>query len=129
MHGRIPEQRLLAAVVAVAVRDSMAAPYRPVDSREYRMRTEAITAFNFLMTDDCEGYLQWLDIDAGHFRQKLLDQMDDRTPKSIPFSPEQRRAFRVNHSMWLKLLSTRGISRVEAEEEDDEDEQPKRKKR
>lgn len=119
-----PEQRLLSAVVAVAIRDAMQPPFKPLNSSQFRMRPDALTAFDFLMTDDCDAYLEWLDINHIQFRKRLFKMMDDMSTNAVPFSPDQRRAFRINRKLWQIMSDENGGGRVldknsRADEQDD----------
>lgn len=96
----IPEQKLLAAVVAVALRDSTQPPFTPANSTHLRMTEDAHSAMDFLLTDDCNGYLEWLDINTEQFRKRLLAMMEDKSARNSPFTPMQRRAFRMNRIIW-----------------------------
>jgi len=98
-----PEQKLLSAVVALAIKDSMLPPYKPSGSKHLRMTEEAHSAFDFLLTDACESYLEWLDVNPVNFRRRLLKMMEDRSNRDTPFAPIQRRAFRLNKLIWQSI--------------------------
>lgn len=94
---RTPEQRLLAAVVAVAVRDCC---MPPVGRHNLRLQPQAASAFDFVFTDLGDPFLELIDINSGHFRRKLEEVMNDTSNTDKPFKSIQRRAFRINHKLW-----------------------------
>lgn len=115
-------EQLLAAVVACALRDLAseggARAYRSKDDkgteahkvlRQAGLSEHAFTAVRFLFDKNSTGveaYLQWLDIDPEHFRAKLLDVIDDSSPKMVAgWMPEQRRAMRVNLANYFRLVN------------------------
>jgi hypothetical protein len=110
-------QKLLASVVANAVRDLAAAGWQ----REYRkprpgspavrnplpMTTHAFTAARFLFDEELaslEAYLDWLDIDANSFRDRLLEAIYNPSPLPVAgWEPEQRRVMRINYETWRRV--------------------------
>lgn len=113
-------EKLLAAVVACALRD-LAAPgfgrsYRSAHNQigkktspllQAGISPHAFTAARFLFDTSSTGvdaYLQWLDIDAGTWRNKLLNVIYSDVPRPIGgFDPEQRRNMRVNLKIYKRL--------------------------
>lgn len=99
-------RRLLSAVVVVALRDACSTPPKrgvggmPISS-------EAFTAMRFFFDTSVSGlneYLAWFDIDAGQYRMRLLETMQNNSALKINgFEPLDRRNFRYNHKMWEKL--------------------------
>ncbi len=110
-------QKLLASVVANAVRDLAAAGWQ----REYRtprpgspamrkplpMTVHAFTAARFLFDEEFTGvdaYLEWLDMDVAEFRRRLLEAIYNPSPLAVGgWEPEQRRVMRINYETWRKL--------------------------
>jgi hypothetical protein len=77
----IPEQRILLAVINTAIFDTCRKPIYtgepnvPLRKREYRLDTEARTAFQFLWGEGLEIYCNWLPLEPSWLRNKLLDFM------------------------------------------------------
>ena len=112
---RSPEQRLLAAVVAVAVRDCC---MPPVGRHNLRLQPQAASAFDFVFTDLGDPFLELIDINSGHFRRKLEEVMNDTSNTDKPFKQIQRRAFRINYKLWRAEYARLG-GRVAGNVEDD----------
>ena len=113
-------QKLLAAVVAVAVNDTCVEPFKTTASDKTRlMRVDTITAFRFLFSNDVSGldaYALWLDFNPDNFRRKLLEIMFNDSPNVIAGKdPHLRRNFRYNYNLWRKL------PRMEITEEEEDD--------
>jgi hypothetical protein len=124
-------QKLLASVVAHAVRDLATAGHQ----REYRtprpgspqvrnplpMSSNAFTAARFLFDTEATGvdaYLEWLDMDVGEFRRRLLETIYDSSPREVGgWEPSQRRAMRMNYEAWRKLRHG-DTSRFEEDEDE-----------
>jgi hypothetical protein len=124
-------QKLLASVVANAVRDLATAGHQ----REYRtprpgspqarnplpMSSNAFTSARFLFDETSTGvdaYLEWLDMDVGEFRRRLLETIYDPSPHSVGgWDYPQRRAMRINYETWRKV---RHGDTTLLEEDDDE---------
>jgi hypothetical protein len=114
---KIPEQALIAAVIALAVRDSVKPPL--TDGKNLRMMWDATTAHDFLWTESLDSYLHWLDIDPFFFRTSLVKIMEDDTANTIgELTSTQRRAFRVNRKLWNEQYQRLG--RRVADPESDE---------
>ena len=112
-----PEQRLLSAVVSLAVKDCCDRPIK-IDNKIW-LSFNAASAFDFIFTESCEGYLEMLDIDPTHFRSKLLKLMANDGPKKIAsFDSMARRTFRQNYALWSDLHERLG-GRVVSDEEKD----------
>lgn len=77
----IPEQRILLAVINTAIFDTcrkpiyIGEPNVPLRKREYRLDTEARTAFQFIWGEGLETYCSWLPLEPSWLRNKLLDFM------------------------------------------------------
>ncbi len=101
VYKSIPEQRLIAAVVATAMRDACIKPFKPFGEKHFKLTFDCLTAHDFLWTDALESYLHYLDIEVSYFRKALIKAMDDDTEKKIgSFNSEDRRAFRFNKRLW-----------------------------
>jgi hypothetical protein len=115
------EQKLLAAVVALAVRDSCLAPIKSSERKCYVMQANAYTAFRFLFDEESSGldaYADWLDFDKVQFRKQLLDLMYRKDQQPINgFDSTHRRSFRSNHLLWIQMRSC-GDDLVEANDEE-----------
>ena len=109
----IPEQRVLLAVVNTAVFDTCRQPIYtgepnvPLKQREYRLDTEARTAFQFIWGEGLEIYCNWLPLEADWLRNKLLVFMYDPKPRKsvskkvvLRIDDTQRRYFRLNHKLF-----------------------------
>lgn len=96
-YDRLPEKRLVAAVVALAVRDAC---LPPIGKKDLILTSEAASAFDFLFTDLCEGYMTLIDMNPQHFRSKLIRAMYDASHRDKPIKAIARRAFRINHKLW-----------------------------
>ena len=113
-----PERRLLAAVVAMALRDACEKPYK--ESKNCTMHTYARSAHEFLWTPALDAYLAFLDIEPDFYREKLTKFMSDQSERvTNGFSSENRRNFRLNKLLWE---DQRGLLPVipDSEEEDTE---------
>ena len=100
-----PEERLFAAVIGLAMRDACMKPIK-VNNRLV-LQSESQSAHKFIWTDSIESYLHWLDIDVGQFRSRITSIMQNTDNVRVGgFSPEERRAFRFNKTLWEDLWST-----------------------
>ena len=112
----IPECRLLAAVVSLAVRDLAHRPY--LEDKKPVMTVEARSACRFLFSDISDGYLEYLDYDPPVFRDQLLRMMNNTShDKLAGFEPMDRRIMRQNYQLWSS-----NYARLDYELPDDEDE-------
>jgi len=101
----LPEERLFAAVIGLALRDSCLKPLR--SHGKELMHEDAYSAHSFLWTDAAEAYLHWLDIDADQFRSRIKQIMKDDSAISIcGFNSEERRFFRFNQRLWERQWLT-----------------------
>ena len=100
----VAEKRLLAAVVAQAIRDACMAPNVGA-KKKLHLRVEAASAMSFLFNTSRSGvdaYALWLDFDADRFREKLLKRCN--TEGHDPqLSDEQKRNFRRNYRLYAEL--------------------------
>ncbi len=100
----IPEARILAAVVSLAVRDLSHQPIK--ENNKPIMTTEARSAAHFLFSDSSDGYLEWLDFDPLAFRDKLFKVMNNTSPDKIAgLNPMDRRFMRQNDQLWRELYA------------------------
>lgn len=111
-----PEERLLAAVVGLAVKDATLPPVK-LEKRGIKLCSEAASALDFLFTPSCEGYLDYLEIDTGSFRKRLLKVMADTSKSDMPFKEIARRNFRINYTIWKEEYARLG-GRVSGDEEE-----------
>jgi hypothetical protein len=116
MQSEIPEVRLLAAVIAVSLRDLTHPPVKVLKGR--RPRLETLSAAQFLFTGTCDGYLAAMDIDPWHFRQKIFRMMSDtQTDKIAGFDQMQRRNMKWNYYFWKENYERLGGTVFDDEEE------------
>lgn len=101
VYKSIPEQRLIAAVIATAMRDACIKPFKPFGEKHLKLTFDCLTAHDFLWTEALESYLHYMDIEVSYFRNALIKTMSDDTERKIgSFNPEDRRAFRFNKRLW-----------------------------
>ena len=127
-----PERSLLASVVLLAVNDACSVPPKPDKDNHknkktpagFRISRDAFTAMRFFFDTRVSGvdaYAEWLDFDLDSFRNRLRTIMSNNGPTHIHgFDPMQRRNFRYNYGMWLKV---REMDSTEDEPEESDDEQ------
>lgn len=110
----IPEQRILLAAINVAIFDTCKQPILAGDlitkskkHKDYKLHTDARTAFQFLFSDGLANFCNWLPLDPDWLRKKLLDYMFDDRPKKptakdvvIRVDDMQRRNFRINYKLY-----------------------------
>jgi hypothetical protein len=107
-----PEERLLSAVIALAIDDSCLPPIKIATRGGKKivvMSHLAYTAYRFLFYD-ADGYYAALDMDPIEFKKRLMSQMTDLTTNS-PFDNVRRttdvigkrkRMFKLNHSLYVR---------------------------
>lgn len=119
----IAEKRLLAAVVAHAVRDACLSPVIK-DKKAVRPRADTLSALNFLFDTSRSGvdaYAVWLDFDVDQFRQKLINVCQkDLVSSELHLTDDQRRNFRVNYKLYCAMPRhvAHALSEAGAEEEE-----------
>jgi hypothetical protein len=110
----IPEQRVLMAAINLAIFDSCKQPIIAGDlltkskkHKDYKLHTDARTAFQFIFGEGLENFCNWLPLDSGWLRKKLLDYMFDDGPKKptakdvvVRVDDQQRRMFRINYKLY-----------------------------
>lgn len=95
---RSPEERLLLAVINLAVLDAMEKPLGKWPNQ--KLTENARTAMRFLYGNGFESYCALLGYDAQYMRRQLETyQMDGRMDKGR-ITTEHRRAFRANLRLW-----------------------------
>lgn len=119
--------RLMSSVIITAIRDGCATP--PKRSRlkgeedGFPMSIDSFTAMRFLFDKNVAGlaeYLAWFDIDPGQYRMRLLETMSNNSALRVNgFEPLDRRNFRYNYGMWLRLKDRDDVGKLETENEDD----------
>ena len=98
MDQHVAHKRLLAAVVALAVKDACKG------SKSKRLLTDTQSAFNFLFKYS-DLYLSLLDIDPQHFRKRLVAYANSkRTGVVTPYNLTdfERRCFAMNYRRWAQ---------------------------
>lgn len=102
----LAEKRILAAVVAQAVKDACVAPILR-GKVAVRPMPDALTALGFLFDQTIAGldaYAAWLDFDPDRFRQKVLDAcFASKVSSDLHLSDDQRRNFRVNYKLFQEM--------------------------
>ena len=111
------EVKLISAVVGLAIRDATLPPHKGKRRGNLWLDSNAASAFDFLFTPACEGYLDMLDVDVGSFRVRLLKLMGDLSKNDKPFKDMQRRNFRINYKLWSDLYARLG-GRVSSDEKE-----------
>jgi hypothetical protein len=118
-----PEEQLLSAVVVLAIEDACLSPIKK-SSKKYVMNQYAYSAHRFLF-EHSDAYLELINIDPKSFRERLVEQMNDRT-HNRPFditdrlnlvAERKKRMFRVNQ----KLYTEKSITEMPTEEDEDDD--------
>jgi hypothetical protein len=87
-------RKLLWAVIELAVDDACRVPNRVTP------QDDAVSALRFLLSEDIDGYLMWLDVNAGEFKRRLLEAM--YSDKQNKFDESSKRAFRFNHKWYVR---------------------------
>jgi hypothetical protein len=102
-------RKLLASVVALAVKDACLPPIK-VRSKENKMLRKvpseaACSALHFLMGKSVLGYLEMLDMDSDRWRKELMSQMNTSNTEANPFNSQitafEKRCFGWNY-WWVK---------------------------
>lgn len=112
-------EKLLAAVVATAIRDLSIAPVKTTGKPDPNKRghpseimrlnginQHAFSAARFLFGKNggLSAYLHWLDMNPKSFRQHLLDVMWNDSPVVVGgFDSQARRAMKANYLRWMDL--------------------------
>jgi len=110
----IPEQRILLAAINTAIFDTCKQPIlagelltKSNKHKDYKLHTDARTAFQFIFSDGLANFCNWLPLDPDWLRKKLLDYMFYDGPKKptakdvvIRVDDMQRRHFRINYKLY-----------------------------
>jgi hypothetical protein len=91
-------QQLINAVIARALLDSFRAP-----QADGKMDSHAKTAFDFLLGDTVDVWLELIDIDPGAYKKRLVDSVYS---DKASFEDFQKRTFRINHQKWHQLKNS-----------------------
>jgi hypothetical protein len=95
----IPEQRVIFAVVIMAVMDACVRPLS-----KSLPDPLAMDAHDFIWGGRLELFLHYTDLEPEWFRRALTESMESRSAVfERHFSPEQRRAFRANRRLHARL--------------------------
>lgn len=119
LSGR-PEEKLLSAVIALAVEDVCLPPIQITaieNVRDYEKKKKVVvlsglaeSAYNFLFCNGVDGYCAALDMDPGEFRIRLKMQLLD-TKTNRPFdlsnkpnelTSRRKRMFRLNNDLFSR---------------------------
>lgn len=126
----VGEKQLLAAVVALAVKDMCLPPIVKKQGQRRVLqgpRSDAATAYGFLFDKTRSGldvYSEWLDFDADHFRQKLVHAaFSDRVHKELKLDDKQRRNFRQNYKLLQSMTEAARLSMEQENENQSHDQQ------
>ena len=96
-------QKLLAAVVAQAVRDATLSPLlckKGANKDQLIYRNEALTGLDFLLHHG--GWcFRFLDMDQDQFGTRLVNKMFDESD-TAEFNLEQKVAFRLNYQEYMR---------------------------
>jgi hypothetical protein len=107
-----PEEKLLSAVIALAIDDACLPPIEIVGKGKKKiivMSHNAYTAYKFLFVDG-DGYYAALNMDPIEFKKRLMSQMTD-LETNRPFDNVRRttdvigrrkRLFKLNHSLYVR---------------------------
>ena len=103
----IEEKRLMAAVVAQAIKDACIAPMTKTvkNKKVLRIRWDAATAMYFLFSTEESGvdaYALWLDFDVKMFREKLLKKCSSYSHDPY-LNDDQKRNFMRNYRLFQGL--------------------------
>jgi len=120
-----PEEKLLSAIVALAIEDVCLAPVKSENRKNLTLSYHAYTAYRFLF-EHGDLYLELLNIDPPTFRKRLLRQLlDSRTNRPFDTTDKEnftisrrKRFFRANHKLYHRV-ETQEIFK-ELEETDDD---------
>lgn len=112
-------QKLLSAVVALAVHDCQ---LKPISRGRVRADKEpsdiSLSALRFLFTSDSDGYLTALDIDPKQFKKRLVDNMFDLKKDTGNSCDESRRSFRYNYQYFCRYYSNINFDLIDLEKQD-----------
>ena len=136
-----PEEKLLSAVIALAIDDVCKPPIKIVVEGKKKgkkvivMSHLAYTAYRFLFVDG-DGYYAALEMDPVEFKKRLMSQLVDLTTnkpfdttrRTIDIIGKRKRMFKKNHHLYTRgrirgnfKEDTTNINYKKEEDEDDDD--------
>lgn len=99
-------QKLLSAVVALAIQDSQLEPISRGRMNGQKEPTDfALSALRFLFTSDSDGYLVALDMNPGQFRKRLVNTMYQEKKNIGENLYKNKRAFKFNYQFFYKYYT------------------------
>lgn len=112
-------QKLLSAVLALAIRDSQRRPIRPLSKKKEEPSPLTLSALNFLFTDNSDVYLMFLDIDPEQFRKRLIKYMYDIKPKDKEEDKIKKANFQFNYAWYYEMQQKLSVSDMYREDSAD----------
>jgi hypothetical protein len=105
-------RQLMIGVVHLAVMDACLPPY--TNQKGLTIRAETKSAFAFLFGHG-EVWLEYLDMDAQQFRDKLLKTMygNEYTLPIKDLTDLKKRCFKINHKLWNQLTAYQRVMGAE----------------
>ena len=108
---KMPEERLLGAVVSLAIHDVCLPPIKLTlenKNKVFVVSHHAQSAYEFLFRGHGDGYYAALDMDAAETKKRLLRLLSDlshnkpfeSTNKNIDLILRKKRMFRLNHKLY-----------------------------
>jgi hypothetical protein len=108
---KMPEERLLSAVVSLAIQDVCLPPIKIILENKKKtlvLSHHAQSAYEFLFGGHGDGYYAALDMDAAETKKRLLHLLSDvshnkpfdGTSKNIDLISRKKRIFRLNHKLY-----------------------------
>jgi hypothetical protein len=108
---KMPEERLLSAVVSLAIHDVCLPPIKLTlenKNKVFVVSHHAQSAYEFLFRGHGDGYYAALDMDAAETKKRLLRLLSDlshnkpfeSTNKNIDLILRKKRMFRLNHKLY-----------------------------
>ena len=108
---KMPEERLLGAVVSLAIQDVCLPPIKLTlenKNKVFVVSHHAQSAYEFLFRGHGDGYYAALDMDAAETKKRLLRLLSDlshnkpfdSTNKNIDLILRKKRMFRLNHKLY-----------------------------
>lgn len=112
-NEKMPEERLLSAVVSLAIQDVCLPPIHIVLENKKKILVlsyHAQTAYEFLFCGHGDGYFAALDMDPSETKKRLiylLSNLSDNKPfdstnKNIDLISRKKRMFKLNHKLYAE---------------------------
>jgi len=99
-----PFRNLIAAVIRFAINDACLVPIRGVGKEPPTIRSESLSAVEFLWGGGCAGYCAAIGINSNEMCRRIEKLSEDRSGLTIgSFNATDRRALRFNLSEWRRL--------------------------